>query len=347
VLVQAGGRTHCVYMLLARLVPALAFGLAIASPLLAQGSVGGVVRDAVSNRPLIGAIVTLRVPGGPRVTRTDEDGVFVFARVPFGTHGLGVQRLGYDPAQRTVDVGSDPVDVSIAMARIAQLDTIRVRAAKQAIYGVVGTAATLEPIRHATIQIIGTGFSRLRVDSTGHFFAEIRTPGVYLVRANASGYSSGTVSVTVPLNDGVEVAMLLDTTSGADHVLAHAFADFQERVIRLRPMGSAMVGRGELTRYDDDNLTTAIMRSPSFAKKALRFTDEACLFVDGRPRPGVSLQAIDPLDVEIVEVYTNYGDASLTLTNRWPRGMACGATGMPKASGNKELIKWVTVWLKR
>jgi hypothetical protein len=330
-------------MRLLRLAPALL--LALAPPLLAQGAVSGTVTDAVSGRPLIGAIVTLRLNTGARVTRTDETGAFAFGRVAAGSYTLATQRLGYDPVTRSVEVAGEPVTVAIAMSRIAQLDTVRVRAARQAIYGVVGTSAKLEPIRHATIQIIGTGFSRLRVDSTGHFFAEIRTPGVYMVRANASGYASGTVSVTVPPNDGVEVAMLLDTTSGADHVLAHAFADFQERVIRQRPMGSAMVGRVELTRYGDGNLTTAIMRSPSFAKKALRFTSEACLFVDGRPRPGVSLQAIDPADVEIVEVYSS-GDASGTLLRAWPKGMACGDTGMPRASGNKELIRWVTVWLK-
>jgi hypothetical protein len=345
-LVRSAGHRQFVYMRLARLLPGLATTLLSATSVLGQGSIGGVVTDAVSNRPLIGAIVTLRVPAGPRVTRTDETGAFVFARVPFGTHSLAVQRLGYDPVQRTVDAGSEPATVSIAMSRIAQLDTIRVRAAKQAIYGVVGTAAKLEPIRHATVQIIGTGFSRLRVDSTGHFFAEIRTPGVYMVRANAKGYSSGTVAVTVPLNDGVEVAMLLDTTSGADHVLAHAFADFQDRMIRVRPGTSVLVSRTELTRQGNPQMLFAIKSSPSFVKKALRFTDTACLFVDGRARPGVSLESVEPEEVEVVEVYGQGGDASGTLGRAWPGNAPCGYTGNARVHPGKDVVKWVSIWLK-
>ena len=318
----------------------------LGAPLLAQGTVTGTVVDAVSARPLIGAIVTLRVQGGPRVVRTDETGSFTFIRVPPGTHELGAQRLGYDPVRRSVDVGSDPVEITMTMARIAQLDTVRVRAAKQAIYGVVGTAAKLDPIPHATIQIIGTGIGRLKVDSTGHFFAEIRVPGVYMVRAKAEGFAATTVSVTVPPNDGVEVAMLLDPSSGQSNVLEHAFADFQDRMIRLRPNRSTLVPRKELLRYGDAPMLNAIMTSPSFVKKTLRFGTYACVFVDGRPKPGVSIQNFDAADVEMVEVYGEGGDASGTLTRAWPPNAPCGDTGLGPMSKGPDLVRYVSIWLK-
>jgi hypothetical protein len=310
-----------------------------------QAAVLGIVRDTTSTRPLIGAVVTLRGDNAQRTTRTDERGEFAIYRVPFGTYTVTVQRLGYEPAQRAITVVTDLEPLAFALSRVTQLDTVRVRAARQAIYGFVGTFAH-HPIAGSAVQLYGASFAKTRTDSNGRFFLELKTPGVYLVRARASGYSASAVSVTLPPNDGVEVALVLDSASGSANRLEHAFADFNDRMIRVRPTSSALIGRKELTSQGNSEMLFAIKSSPSFARKVFRFTDTACLFVDGLPRPGESLSSVEPEDVEVVEVYTARGDASGTLMRAWPAGQPCGPTGSTWVAPGTDIVKYVSIWLK-
>src|SRR5687768_2725035 len=129
--------------------------IASASQLRAQQAARlvGYVRDTTARRPLIGAIVTLTTPTGQRSTRTDESGEFVFQRVSVGSHSLAVRRLGYEPEERTVEITSEPQPIEIAMSRVTRLDPVRVRGARQAIYGAIARARDLAPITHAIVQV--------------------------------------------------------------------------------------------------------------------------------------------------------------------------------------------------
>jgi hypothetical protein len=326
-------------------IAALLVGSA-ARRVLAQQSVTvtGVVRDAASTRPLIGAVVSLKAVGNARTTRTDETGTFTFSKVVPGAYSLSVRRLGYEQVNQTVDVRAEMQAADVSMTRVAMLDTVRVRATAQGIYGGVGTAKDLRPVAGAVVQIAGG--SKTAVDSAGHFFIPIKSPGAYVLRAEAPGYEPYTMSVTVPHDEGVEVALLLDSATGPrSHMLAAAFADFSER-LRVRRNSSAIVPRAELTRTGDRQLLGAIRSSPSFNRVALRFGPSACVFVDGRPRPGVSLGAYDPSEIEAVEVYTASSEASGTLARSWPRNFPCADTGMPTVSGGRDLVMWVVIWLK-
>ena len=327
-----------------------AMALLCAVPLRAQepAALQGTARDAATQRPLHGAIITLRPQQGPaRVTRTDETGGFAFSRVAPGPYSLGVQRLGYEPWLRQLEVTDGIAPVIVTMARMQQLDTVRVRAARQAIYGAVARARDMQPLTDAYVQVFGTSATtRVKVDSSGHFFIPIRTPGPYVVRATARHYAANTVSVTVPPNDGSEVAMLLDTASAANNRLEMAFSDFRDRMIRQR-QGSTIVPRTEVLRNAGADLLTALQMSPSFVRKNLRFGETACLFVDGRPRAGVSIKAVDPASVEAVEVYSASGEASGTLARTWPRGMPCGDTGIGRTAPGTDLVRWVSVWTRQ
>ena len=318
-------------------------------PVAAQepGTVRGIVRDAATERPLIGAIVTLRPQqGAARSTRTDDGGAFAFARVPAGTYSLGVQRLGYEPSLRTLDIAGDTEALIIGLSRMTQLDTVRVRAARQAIYGAVARAADMQPITDAYVQLLGTSATnRIKVDSTGQFFIPVRSPGPYVVRATAKHYSANTVSVTVPSNDGAEVAMLLDTATASNNRLEMAFSDFRDRMLRAGSY-AAVVPRTEVTRNAEADLLTALQLSPSFVVKNLRFGDTACVFVDGRARVGMSLKAVDPADVEAVEVYSAKGERSGTLSRQWPANMPCGDTGIGRTAPGSDVVRWVAIWLK-
>jgi hypothetical protein len=325
---------------------ALLASLGSAARALAQGvAVSGVVRDSAAGQPLLGAIVTLGIGPSARVTRTDDRGAFAFANITPASYALGVRRLGYQPTSQTVDVTAQMSPIAIALSRVAMLDTVRVRATAQGIYGGVGGARDLRPLTAARIQVIGaTG--KLSVDSTGHFFVPIKTVGAYVVRAEAPGYAPQTVSVTVRPGEGVEAALLLDSaTTPASHALAAAFADFNTRML-VRKNPSAIVPRSELTGTGYERLLDAVLHAPSFTRAALRIGPTVCVFVDGRPRAGTSLLSFESAEIEAVEAYPATSDASETLAKSWPRGFPCADTGLPKVGGGRDLVQWVVVWLK-
>ncbi|HTE46673.1 MAG TPA: carboxypeptidase regulatory-like domain-containing protein [Gemmatimonadaceae bacterium] len=309
-------------------------------------SVSGTVSDATAARPLIGTLVTLGVPGSERTARTDERGVFTFDKVAPGRYTLVVRRLGYEPFRETIEPKSGDAPIVVTLTRVASLDTVRVLAAQQGIYGAVATAHDLRPLRSATIRVIGVGGGKISVDSTAHFFVPIKTPGAYVVRAQSGGYQAQTVSVTVRPGEGVEVAMLLDSaTTPASNRLEMAMADFDDR-LKVRKQASALMSRAELLRYDDRQILGAIRAAPSFVAKGLRFGASACVFVDGRPFTG-SMDAFEPKQIEAVEVYGEKGDATGTLAKAWPRGFPCGDTGMPSTAPGGDVVKWVVIWIKQ
>ena len=310
-------------------------------------SVTGTVSDAASSRPLVGALVTLGVPASERTTRTDERGGFIFDKVAPARYTLVVRRLGYEPRRDTIDVKSGDAPIVITLTRVASLDTVRVTAAQQGIYGAVATSRDLRPLRAATIQIIGAGGGRISVDSTAHFFVPIKSPGSFLVRARAPGYEPEAVSVTVHPGEGVEVAMLLDSaTSQPTNRFEMAIADFDDR-LRIRGRSSALLSRAELLASGDHRTVGAISSAPSFVAKVLRFTDTVCVYVDGRPMPGWSLNAFEPSQIEAAEVYGDKGDATGTLARGWPRGTRCGDTGNSRTAPGSDVVRWVVIWLKQ
>lgn len=317
-------------------------------------ALSGIVQDPASSRAIIGALVTLSRAAEIRNTRTDETGSFLFAKLPPGTYELKVRRLGYDPSTQTVSIAGD-TRATVSLTRLTTLDTVRVRAAAQGIYGVVATAHELRPLPNATVQIFGTSVGQLSTDSTGRFFYAVQTPGPYLVRGKAPGLAGQTVSVTVQPHDGVEVALLLDSADAEIPGLEMAFGDFRSRLVR-RGNTSAVVPRTELLINGNGGVVSSLTTAPSFNAKSLRFTDFACVFVDGMPRPGLSANAIDAQAVEAVEVYTATSERSGTLAERWPRNVPCSTTGSPAATLPKiqpgvrpapsDVVRWIVIWLK-
>ena len=88
------------------------------------GIVAGVVIDSATGRPLAAAQV--RLVGASRAEATHDDGTFRFASVPPGVQTVAVQRLGYAPVVRTVQVrDGETTELRIAMvASAAQLNTV-------------------------------------------------------------------------------------------------------------------------------------------------------------------------------------------------------------------------------
>jgi len=317
------------------------------SPSMAQQPVivRGFVRDSVSGRPLAGAIVGLGPNGSDRITRTDDAGEFAFSKVIPGTYSLTVKRLGYEPRSRAVDARAGMDSIAVALLRVSTLDTVRIRATTQGIYGAVGTA-DLRPLRSAVVQVIG-GSGKLSVDSTGHFYIPIKNPGAYLVRAMSPGYEMQTMAVTVRRDEGVEIALLLDSaTTLESNRWEGAYADMADRMIARRN-SSAIVSASELRETGYTGLADALRRTPSFNKAVIRIGGTACVFVDGQPKPGFSLDAFDATQVEAVEAYTASSESTGNLARRWPRGFPCAPTGENTTAAGSDVIRWIVIWLKR
>jgi len=308
--------------------------------------VRGKVQDSVSGRPLAGAIVGLGPNGSDRTTRTDDAGEFAFSKVVPGNYSLTVKRLGYEPRARAVEVKAGMDSLVVAMLRVSTLDTVRIRATNQGIYGAVGTAEGLRPLRSALVQVIG-GSGKLSVDSTGHFYIPIKAPGAYLVRAMSPGYQTQTMAVTVRRDEGVEIALLLDSaTTPESNRWESAYADMADRMIARRN-SSAIVSASELRETGYSGLADALRRSPSFNKAVIRIGGTACVFVDGQPKPGLSIDAFDGTQIEAIEAYTASSEGTGNLARRWPRGFPCAPTGENTTAAGSDVIRWVVVWLKR
>lgn len=332
------------------LVAGLVFAFVAPGVLRAQepANVIGVVTDASTARPLFGATVVLDLPSGSRVTRTDQSGMFVFVRVATGTHTLAVRQLGYAPRTDTVAVVGE-TRLTIKLNRLAALDTVRVQGARQAIYGVVAAATEYRPIPNSTVEILGPSVGRVATDSAGRFFYPIQSTGAYVVRAKASGFLSQTVSVTIGKQKSVEVVLVLDDDGGQpNHAIEAAYFDFKQRLTRAGN-ASVLVPRSELIPERDGGLVAALLATPLFSSKGFRFSAEVCVFVDGAPRAGMSLTAVDIREVEAVEAYSWTAERSGTLEARWPSYGNCSDTGMPRNGTRKagaQTVRWLVVWLK-
>jgi hypothetical protein len=313
----------------------------------AQHLVSGTITDASSARPVAGAIVRISVGEASRTTRSDERGEFRFSNVGAGRLTLTVRTLGFEPFAQDVEVAQDAPPMRVALRRLQMLDTIRIRASRQGLFGVVATAKDLKPLPGAWLRVVGVGGGRIPIDSNGHFYVPINTVGSYFLRAKADGYVPQTISVVVSPDEGVEVAFLLDTAlEKPSPRVEMALADFDERMKR-RGLASALVPRAELLERGAQNTTHALIFARSFAARTLRLGSTACLFVDGIPRPGLALNAIAPDEIEAIEAYGSAADRSRTLLQRWPRLAPCGDTGLPMAAPGPDLVRWVTVWLKQ
>jgi len=318
-------------------------------------SVGGTVTDAATGRKLIGALVTLGAPPDARTSRTDESGSFEFRTLAVGNYTLSARQIGYEASTKTIRVAENS-RIDFALSRLSALDTVRVQSGGQRIHGVVATTESLLPLANATVQFLGKSVGQVSTDAAGRFSYNIQTPGAYLVRGKIKDRGVATTSVTVQKGSSVEVVLLLDSVALAGaNALEMAYADSRERMLR-RGLTSAFLSRSELMATKRTGVLSALLASTA-SLNGLRFTDVACVFLDGKPSPGFSANTLDPSEVEAVEVYSSTGDRSGNLAQRWPRGASCGDTGFPRVSPPRggsnsrrsapsDIAIFVVIWLR-
>jgi hypothetical protein len=146
------------------------------------------------------------------------------------------------------------------------------------------------------------------------------------------------------------------------------YVDLDQRM-RNRSAGSSAIVPGAEIRRAGNQLIDALRSTESFNARGLRFAQTACLFVNGLPRPGASIDMFRPEEIESVEVYANSGtgtgDRSRSLERAWPSGAPCGPTGftrtvgaasgsaMGSRAGNPAgplqtgIVRYVVIWLRK
>ncbi len=298
---------------------ALAFGAPAALAAQNTHTISGTVRDSASGLPIAGVAVDLAGTSFGRGVRSDDRGAFTFTRVPAGDYQLFVRQIGFIGTRLQLTISADTT-LHIALVSIARgLDTVRVRAAITGIRGVVGTARDLRPLARTKIQVIGAEHDAT-TDSLGRFFVQLEKAGAYTMRVSHSGFAPEVRSVDVAKDSVVETATLLDSSLTQPKNAESLWADYAARA-RMRGPNSAIVTGSEVRRYGG-SLMDALRGSPSFVSHGLHFGPTTCVFVNGRPEPGLPLDAIRVEDVASIELYGPSDEATNTLS--WPHYARCG-----------------------
>ncbi len=117
----------------------------------------------------------------------------------------------------------------------------------------------------------------------------------------------------MPREDAVEVVLTMDSvTTKGDKLMENRFRDMETRWHWRSVANSALVPRQELAPQHGMRLDLALRYAPSFVHKTLIFNGEECVWVDGKPSPGMRARDYAADDVAFVEVYaTAGGGASL------------------------------------
>jgi hypothetical protein len=257
-----------------------------------------------------------------------------------------MSRIGYREIDRDVDLRSGANQVALQMAPNGQrLAPVRVGAKGEGIYGVVASSADFKPIAGARVMAVGSSRSVV-TDSAGAYFIDLRRPGQYVLRVTADGFGEDIYPLVVKNDQVIDASRLLDVSRAAP-IPPGMWRDFDERA-RLRANNSALPTGSEL-RKAGAMLSDAFAASPSVQAKGLRVSGDACVFINGMPKPGFAIGSISSDDVEVVEVYGNdrFDRAVMELKKIWPRKWACsGMTGGGSAAATTT-AGWVVIWMKR
>lgn len=202
----------------------------------------GVVTDT-SGMPLQDVDVT--VVKLQRSTRTRPDGTFRFEAVPAGTYEVRARGVGYLAPTQTAVVGKDGAAVNFRMIRYGQTLAARVTVASRAgLSGIIGDTA-FRAIAGLRVQAVGEPMSAT-TDSSGAFYMPLK-PGKYLVRVDGDGFERQTVGVSIPENEGRQVALWMTPTDGpSNNIEGQSLFDMGQRKVRASPATTRFLSRDEL-----------------------------------------------------------------------------------------------------
>ena len=291
----------------------------------------------------------LRATRGPRTVLafSNDKGDFRLGGLEAGPWTIAIRRLGYRPL--VVDVEMPPEGnrrTFTLTAAATSLDPVLVAERWTGVRGLVGDARRVSPLAGALVRVLGSDVS-VGSDSVGQFAVSLPGGRDVLLRVERAGYATRLISASVPVEGYLQLEVALDTNPQAPRDY-WVWRDLDQRLKFATPR-AVLVGRDEIEATDAVNLGVALPATRSVTAANVLIDRRACLYVNGQPRPGFPVDAIQAGDVEFVEAYPPGSDLTRTLAQRWPAGAQCGVPDGPRrssASASRLSAQFVSVWLR-
>src|SRR5688572_10108549 len=304
--------------LILALLPSVAFGQD------SSGTLRGVVRNE-TGRPIEYALVSLEPAGVNRQVRTDRDGRFSLLGATPGPRTIRVTFVGYRPHERSVQVPRGTIDIEVTLERLVPtLAEVEVTAQRSGLYGSVISKDSLLPVPEARIEVLGARSADTTAADGVFNFPKLK-PGSYIVRVRHSQFESRNVSIVVSEKGATQLDLVVvrGLLSRDDH-MEQLYREMDQR-LHWKGNTSAMISREELKGAPTTGVDAALFAVPQVMKAAFYpgkdGWENACLFVDGIPRPGATIRDFPIEEIEAIEVYgppMNRSDPTGTLSSRWP-----------------------------
>ena len=332
-----------------------------------SGTLRGIIRNE-TGRPVEYALVSLDPIGATRQTRADRDGRFSFVGVSPGEHTLRITFPGYRANERTVQVPRGVVDIDLTLETVVPtLAGVEVTARRSGLYGSVLARDSLLPVPDARVEVLGARTSDTTGTDGGFNFPTLK-PGSYIVRVRHSRFESRNVSIVVPPQGATQLDLVVERgILSRDAHMEQLYRELDQRV-HWQGTSAALISREELKGAPTTGLDASIVSAPGFMKASFYPARDgwegACLYVDGQPRPGMTIADFPIEDIEAVEVYgspSTRSDPTGTLASRWPPRAQCGNAGGGRApfsagrapttptqlSRSAMRVQFVVIWLRQ
>lgn len=224
----------------------------------AQETVAGSIRGTVVNaddRPIEDADVLLEQLRSH--IRTSAAGRFAFIGVKNGKYTVVVRAIGYETQTVKLTVRDSIATVNVRMVRAPfSLPAKITTASRGGLSGVVADTG-YHPLADVRVQVLGASL-QAQTDSLGKFFLPV-LPGRYLVRMDRNGFARQLIGVTVPENEGREIAAWMVPRRGSDNpqVGANLF-DLNQRLMRTEPATAKMYSRQDIDKLGKRDVLTLI-----------------------------------------------------------------------------------------
>lgn len=267
-------RRYALLASLAATAPLRAQNPATALPEPVPGVIAGIVVDS-ANVPIRNIAVYLYERR--EQVRTGPDGRFRFSGIEKGTYTLSARSVGFIGATERLKVPAKGAVVRLKLTQLERgLPAVITTASRGALAGIVADTA-LRALGDATVKLMGTSYSA-KTDSAGRFYFAAK-PGSYLLRVERTGYARQLIGVTVPANEGREVAVWLTAGPTRENPVVGAnLFDFEQRHIRARQVTYQFFSRDDLSATGATDVMQAAAR-----KTAMPVDFSACAYLDGGP----------------------------------------------------------------
>lgn len=164
------------------------------------GTIKGIVKDADTGEPLIGANVLLR--GTSMGASSDLDGIFIIPNVPNGDYQINVLYVGYEKYSTDVTVGNTTGNLSIELKQMVYsgkgITVLADRATRE-------TPVAYSNVEKKTMEVqLGSRDIPMVLNTTPSVYATMQGGGAGDARINIRGFDQRNVAVMingVPVND--------------------------------------------------------------------------------------------------------------------------------------------------